>query len=77
MYEMRADSPDGHGELLWHVLSKESPSGTLCGRHAPPSTTTRSTAGETAGERYCTPCMEVFRAAVQGHTERSVSADIT
>ncbi|MFF3013563.1 hypothetical protein [Streptomyces sp. NPDC057939] len=77
MYEMRADSPDGRGELLWHVLSKESPSGTLCGRHAPPSATARSTAGETAAERYCTPCMEAFRTAVQGNTERSVSADIT
>ncbi|MET9604204.1 hypothetical protein ABZZ17_03955 [Streptomyces sp. NPDC006512] len=77
MYEMRADSTDGRGELLWHVLSKESPSGTLCGRHAPPSASTRSTTAETAGERYCTPCMEAFRTAVQEHAARSVSADIT
>lgn len=73
MYEMRAESPDGRGELLWHVLAKEPSSGTLCGRHAPPPpVTTPAGTGETTAERYCTHCMGAFRSAVQAHAENAL-----
>ncbi|MFD9571315.1 hypothetical protein ACFWBI_15840 [Streptomyces sp. NPDC059982] len=69
---MRAESPDGGGELLWHVLAKEPSSGTLCGRHAPPPVSTPAETGGATAERYCTHCMGAFRSAVQAHAEKEL-----
>lgn len=66
MYEMRAESTADSGELIWHVIAKDAPSGTLCGsRLAPPSA---ATDGEATAEHYCAPCMTAFSSAVQGDT---------
>ncbi|GAA3278758.1 hypothetical protein Slala03_17250 [Streptomyces lavendulae subsp. lavendulae] len=75
MYEMRAESPDGLGELLWHVLAKEPSSGTLCGRHAPPPPAVPAISDGTTGERYCAPCMTAFRSAVQAHADNALSPE--
>jgi hypothetical protein len=67
MYEMRAESTLGRGELMWHVIAKHTPASTLCGSHL-----TRSpdvTADEASAEHYCASCMSAFSSAVRAERE--------
>ncbi|WP_150205824.1 hypothetical protein [Streptomyces venezuelae] len=64
---MRPELLTGRCGLLWHVLAKTAPSGTLCGIRLPRDHI--PAADPEAAERYCAPCMAAFRAAVQQPAE--------
>ncbi|MEU6890259.1 hypothetical protein ABZ934_00385 [Streptomyces sp. NPDC046557] len=61
MYEMRAESSAERGQLLWHVIAKDTTLSTLCGSllspGRPPVPPTEPTA-----DHYCAACMHAVRA---------------
>ncbi|WP_028812566.1 hypothetical protein [Streptomyces flavidovirens] len=68
MYEMRAESTVGRGELVWHVIRKDVAASALCGRYLRhPSPAALLAQIEAAAERYCPTCMTAFGSAVRGH----------
>ncbi|GGX09533.1 MULTISPECIES: hypothetical protein [Streptomyces] len=68
MYEMRAESTVGRGELIWHVIRKDVAPSALCGRFlAQVSPTALLAQIEAAAERYCPSCMTAFSSAVRSH----------
>ncbi|OEJ49656.1 hypothetical protein [Streptomyces agglomeratus] len=64
MYEMCAEPVTGQGELLWHVISKESTANALCG-HPLTSHSLRAPLpdAETLADRYCSACMTAVSSA--------------
>lgn len=69
MHEMRAEYTPGRSEMLWHVIAEDRSTGTLCGYLLPANRTVVALMSEGVPERYCTPCMTAFRAAVlKSHT---------
>ncbi|MFF3343673.1 hypothetical protein [Streptomyces flavidovirens] len=71
MYEMRAELVPAQGALVWHVVSKETRAGALCGYLIPPqSPSDPAASGEAAEERYCSSCMSAVGSAVARHLRR-------
>ncbi|MGW7055995.1 hypothetical protein [Streptomyces sp. NPDC054887] len=68
MYEMRAESTVGRGELIWHVIRKDVDPSALCGRFLTQvSPAALFSQIEAAAERYCPSCMTAFSTAFRSH----------
>lgn len=73
MYDMWAEhDPAADGRVLvWHVVSKDNASESLCGRALQPAH--RATGGgdedeDGAADRYCSPCMASVRKTMAAAT---------
>lgn len=68
MYDMHAEAEGDLDGLVWHVISKEVRTSTLCGRHLTPQRhLPPAGGGGTAVERYCSSCMTAVGSAIKGN----------